>query len=58
MKIILKIYNNSGIPKSPSKYYQCKNGWIDWGNWLGNGDVQMVTIEINSKKSSKKTNIS
>ena len=52
---IKNIDNISGIPKSPSTYYQGKNGWIDWGNWLGI-DVQMVTLEINSKKSSKKTN--
>lgn len=52
---IEKINNISGIPKAPSKYYQGKNGWIDWTNWLGI-DVQLVTALVNSKKSSKKTN--
>ena len=52
---IEKIYNISGIPKAPSKYYQGKNGWIDYKDWLGIDD-QMFTIISYSTKPSKKTN--
>ena len=53
---IEKINNISGIPKSPSTYYQGKNGWIDWGNWLGIDDISLLQVNIRSNKSSKKTN--
>ena len=33
------------IPKQPNKYYM-NNGWVNWGEWLGNGKVSTKELEF------------
>ena len=40
------------IPKNPSSYYKLI-GWIDWGDWLGNGRISNSKVSFLSFEESK-----
>jgi len=33
------------LPKQPNKYYK-NNGWVNWGEWLGNGKVATKELDF------------